>query len=453
MARLPQRASLKPDLQSLFDPDTAIPTTPYEFVIYGDSSPVTNANPGITRAIGVRDQISQIELLSRQLIRTVAINGVAPIVAVGEDNAHWIVVNGFQVEDDYRDNDLRQRNRIKAILIRNPLGRYTYSTVTCGSLSGEQMQEITGHECQLNPNVQDVVPFATWVREYMFSDWSETFVEVCDWSTQVADNILSEIHCLASRTRRISWPSAIRNWMARMFRAICSIFPKKHITEKAASDRAKVWIEKNKPSELNRNVTSQNVLKPVKVKRLDRIDDDYYLVPVGVGKRISALINISATGEFDGATILPTNVPRGSDKHTYRPDDRSAAQIKQDTDMVKFYEDIARENEHYIAPFDDHPNFKDLTNGTNSSLSGKKIRLTAAGPDLTITSVSRDATTPYVWRPGPKSFSASRPFHNLKLRVEGRQTPISLYLPVDDYCLQNLVAMSSCSLRQTIWKC
>jgi hypothetical protein len=351
VARLPQRAALKPVLQSLFDPATAVPTTPYEFVIYGDSSLVTNANPGIHRAIGVRDQVSQIELLSKQLIRTVAINGVAPIVAV-RDNAHWIVVNGFHVEDDYRDEDLRQRDKIKAILIRNPLGRYTYSTTDCSSLPGQEIQVITGHECQMNPHVQDVVPFATWVREYMFSDWAETFVEVCDSSTQVADNNLSQIHCLASRTRRISWLSAICNWIARVFQAICSIFPKKQITENDACDRAKREIENFKLS-----------------------------------------------------------------------------------DIVNFYQAIARPSEHYIAPFDDHPNFGDLISGKKSRLSGKKIRLTDAGPELTITSVSRDATTPYVWRPTPKSFSASRPFHNLKLTVQERQTPISLYLPVDDYCL------------------
>lgn len=68
-------------------------------------------------------------------------------------------------------------------------------------------------------------------------------------------------------------------------------------------------------------------------------------------------------------------------------------------------------------------------------MSGRKIRLTDGGPLLTITSVIRDEATPYVWRPGPNSFSASRPFHNLKLSVQERNTTIRLYLPVDDYCL------------------
>src|SRR5215470_3143299 len=52
VARLPQRAALKPDVQSFFNQATTVPTAPYEFVIYGDNGPDTNPNPGITRAIG-----------------------------------------------------------------------------------------------------------------------------------------------------------------------------------------------------------------------------------------------------------------------------------------------------------------------------------------------------------------------------------------------------------------
>src|SRR5262249_24790397 len=203
-ARLPQRSVLKPDIQTIFATLPADPNTPYEFVIYGDSSPDANPNPGIPRAVNASAQIEQIEARPRQLIGTVALRGGAPIVAVREDNAHWIVVNGYLVEDDYRDADLSQRGKIKAIYIRNPLGRYTYSTVNCGDLSDQEMQVIIGHTCELNPNAPDVVPYSTWVREYMFSDWSETFVEVCDFSEQVADNFLSRIYCSASGTGKNS---------------------------------------------------------------------------------------------------------------------------------------------------------------------------------------------------------------------------------------------------------
>lgn len=438
--RLPGRepALLKADIKAIFAPLPANLATTYEFVILGDSSPETNPNPGVPRAIGVRDQIAQIELLSRQIIRTVAINGAAPIVAVREDNAHWIVVNGFWVDDDYRDADLRQRDRIKAILIRNPLGRYTYHTITCGSFPETKLQEITGHKCELNQYAQDVAPYATWVREYMFSDWAETFVEVCDWSAQVDDNYLSRIHCLATRDRRKSATSAFCDWIARAFRTFCNIFPKRRITPNAAVDRAKRAIEDFNLSRLNPGLTPQNAFPPnksYKVKRLDHIDGDYYLVPVGVENKISALINISITGEFDGATVWPINTPREFEVTNVRPDEHYVAQIKQDQDIVKFYGDIARRNEHYIAPFDEHPDFKNLTSGEKSSLSGRTIRLTEDGPPLTIKSVSRDDNTPYVWRPVPESFSASRPFHNLKLTVQGHGTPISLYLPVDNCCL------------------
>jgi hypothetical protein len=432
--RLPQRSVLKPDIQANFTSLPADPATPYEFVILCDSSPETNPNPGIPRAPGVNAQIEQIEALSRQLIRTVALRGVAPVVAVREDNSHWIVVNGFWVEDDYRDADLSQPGRIKAIIIRNPLGRSTYSTVTCGGLSDREMQVIIGHTCELNPNVPDVVPYATWVREYMFSDWAETFVEVCDWSAQVADNYLAQINCLASRSRGKSVRSAICNWLARLFRAFCSLFTKGRITPNDAVDRAKRAIEEFNLSRLNPRVSPRNTLPPYKVKRLDRIDGDYYLVPVGVENKISALINISAAGEFDGATVWPINIPRECDEITDKPKERHAEEIKQDRDAREFYKAIAEPNDHYIAPFDQHPKFGELTAGRDSSLSGRKIRLPGGLP-LTITSVIRDETTPYVWRPGPESFSASRPFHNLKITVQERDTPIRFYLPVDDYCL------------------
>jgi hypothetical protein len=433
--RLPQRSVLKPDIQAIFTSLPPDPATPYEFVIYGDSSPVTNPNPGIPRAPGVSAQIEQIEALSRQLIRTVALRGAAPIVAVREDNAHWVVVNGFLVEDDYNDAYLSQRDRIKAIYIRNPLGRYNYSTVTCGDLSEQEMQVITGHTCELNPNVPDVVPYATWVREYMFSDWSETFVEVCDWSAQVTDNYLAQINCSASRTCEKSLMSEICDWSAQLFRAFCSIFKEGQITPNDAVDRAKRAIEEFNLSQLNRNVTPRNALPPYKVKRLDRIDGDYFLVPVGVGNRISALINISATGEFDGATVWPIDIPRECDETTDRPKERRPAEIKQGQDTRESYEAGADPNEHYIAPFDQHPKFGELTAGRESILSGRQIRLTEGGPLLTITSVIRDEATPYVWRPGPNSFSASRPFNNLRVTVQERNTPISLYVPVDDYCL------------------
>jgi hypothetical protein len=430
--RLPQRSVLKPEIQAIFKSFPADPTEPYEFVIYGDSSPETNPNPGIPRATSVSAQIDQIEALSRQLIRTVALRGVAPIVAVREDNAHWVVVNGFWVEDDYRDDGLNQRGRIKAIIIRNPLGRYNYSTVSCGDLTDQEMQVITGHTCELNPNEPDIVPYATWVREYMFSDWAETFVEVCDWSAQVADNFLAQIYCSASRS---GGKSAIRDLPARWFRSFCGIFTKGKITPNVAIDRAKRAIEDLNLTQLNPRISTQNALTPYKVKRLDRIDGDYYLVPVGEGNKISAFINITATGEFDGVTVWPINVPRERGETTDRPKEYQTAPIEQDRDTKKFLKAIDEPNDHFTAPFEQHPQFRGLTAGRNSSLSGRKMRMPDGGPLLTITGVTRDETTPYVWRPNAKSFSASRPFHNLKVTVQERAAPITFYHPVDDYCL------------------
>ena len=434
--RPPERSVLQPDIQAIFTSLPAAPTIPYEFVILGDSSADdTNPNPGILRKIDVNAQIGQIEDLSRQLIRTVALRGAAPVVAVREDNAHWIVVNGFQVEDDYSDADPYQYGKIKAIIIRNPLGRYNYSTVTCGELSDQEMQVIIGHTCELNPNQPDIVPYATWVREYMFSDWSETFVIVSDRSPQVTDESLPQTSSVASRPLEESEIFTGCNWLARLFPAFFHTFKEDQISPTEAVELAKRAIEEFNLSRLNPRVTPQNALPPYKAKRLDRIDGDYYLVPVGVENKISALINISFTGDFDGATVWPLNIPKEDNGTTGKPPEPNNAEIKPDPDTSRFYQFGAEPNDHYIAPFDQHPQFKALTAGQESILSGRKIRLTDGGPLLTITSVIRDQTTPYVWRPGPNSFSASRPFNNLKITVQERNTPISLYVPVDDYCL------------------
>src|SRR5262249_31894475 len=123
------------------------------------------------------------------------------------------------------------------------------------------------------------------------------------------------------------------------------------------------------------------------------------------------------------------------DETTGKPGDPRAAEVQQDQATRKFHKACAEPNEHYIAPFDLHPKFAELTAGLQSSLSGKSIRLTDGGDLLTIKSVVRDETTPYVWRPAPKSFSATRPYHNLWVTVKEREAPVSLYVPVDDYCL------------------
>ncbi|HYW71155.1 MAG TPA: hypothetical protein VE961_08980 [Pyrinomonadaceae bacterium] len=434
--RPPQRSTLQPDIQAIFTSLPAAPTIPYEFVILGDSSADdTNPNPGILRKIDVNAQIGQIEDLSRQLIRTVALRGAAPVVAVREDNAHWIVVNGFQVEDDYSDADPYQYGKIKAIIIRNPLGRYNYSTVTCGGLSDKEMQVIIGHTCELNPNQPDIVPYATWVREYMYSDWSETFVIVSDRSPQIIDESLPQTSSVASKPLEESEIFTGCNWLARLFPAFFHTLKEDQISPTEAIELAKRAIVEFNLTRLNPRVTPQNALPPYKVKRSDRIDGDYYLVPVGVENKISALINISFTGDFDGASVWPLNIPQEDNGTTGKSAEPNNAEIKPDTDTSRFYQSGAEPNDHYIAPFDQHPQFRALTAGRESILSGRKIRLTDGGPLLTIISVVRDQTTPFVWRPGPISFSASRPFNNLKITVQERSTPISLYVPVDDYCL------------------
>jgi hypothetical protein len=427
--RPPQRSVLDPNIQAIF---TSVPVdwkTPYEFVIWGVDGPDANPDPGLFRAIGVSDQIKQIEELSRRLIRAIALAGVAPIVAVREDNAHWIVVNGFVVEESYSDADPGQSGKIKAMVIRNPLGRYTYTTESCGPLSDQEMQVITGHSCALNPNEPDIVPFSTWVREYMFSDWAETFVVVSDWPKQIADDSLAIINRLAPRTGDRSADSPMYNWLALSLQSFSAKSTESSVSPEEAVNRAKRAIEEFNLSQLNPRVTPRNTLEPYKVKRLDRIDGDYYLVPVGERNKTSGLINISVTGEFDGATVWPLNAPGRDGVSGAGTKERQAA------GTTGFNNANAGPNDHYIAPFEQHPRFKELTAGRQSSLIGRTIRLPDGGEPLTITGVVRDETIPYVWRPGPESFSASRPLLNLKITVEGRRAPIRYYVPVDNYCL------------------
>jgi hypothetical protein len=269
-------------------------------------------------------------------------------------------------------------------------------------------------------------------------------VAICDESEAVASGILDELRQLEPEPVTLSSATTVEdnrdpnlpelqgasisfsltyNSVVRIYGISGQEDPKRPITAEEAMDRARRAIRDFNLTQLNENVTPENILGPVKVKRLDRIDGDYYLVPAGVRNRISAFINISVRGEFNEATVWPAG--------------------------------------HYVAPFELHPDFRDLTNGRDSSLRGRKIRLTAGGSPpkntgvnraettpltstsvslvkptpLTITSVSLDGTTPYVWRPSPAAFSMSRPFLNLKITVQERAAPISFYIPVDDYCL------------------
>ena len=458
--------TLPANIRAMFDPTLSDQATIYDFLILGNS-PVNEPNPGIPRSINVSNQVEQIELLSRLLIRIVAIKGVAPIVAVREDNAHWIVVNGFQVDDDYNDAKLDQRGKIKAMIIRNPLGRYTYRNVNCSELTDSEMEVITGHKCSLNSHVYDVVPYATWVREYLFSDWSETFVVICDWSARVTGKILPKINCY---TPEISERSAfskivplafskVYRWFVRVFRAICCIFRKCEISAKDAKDRAERAIKDLNLSQLNRRVTPQNILDPVRVKRLDRSDGDYFLVPVGIREgervRVSAFINISITGEIDDAIVLPFTEKRDTDNAPDGTKEKPTASLAQHPKRDK---PTAEQIEHYVALFDQHPKFNDLISEDRSILIGKRIRL-ADGEVRRIRKVERNATSPYVWRPTPESFSASRPFHNLTLTVadeKGQEKRISFYPPIDDYCLpteNGVFSLPSANYLETVTEC
>jgi len=453
------------DIQAIFAPKPPDLATTYKFVILGNNSPVDDPDPGIPRSINVSNQVEQIELLSRLLIHTVAIQGAAPIVAVREDNAHWIVLIGFQIEDDYKDADLCQRGKIKSIIIRNPLGRYNYRDIECQELTDEEIQQITGHECELNSHVHDVVPYATWVREYLFADFAKTFVVISDFPTQVIGNILPQINCYASEICEKSASrkvvslvfSQVGNWLVRIFRAICRIFHKP-ITPKKAKDRAARAIRDLNLSQLNQRVTPQNILEPVRIKRLDRIDGDYFLVPVGIREgervRVSAFINISVTGEIDDAIVLPFTKKRESDEVK----EKFPASPEQKAKTGKRDEDPAELIEHYVAAFDQHPRFNELISERNNRLIGRRIRL-ADGNVRTIKEVRRDTRFPYVWRPTPESSSASRPFHNLILTVvdeKGQNEQISFYPLIDDYCLptdNGVISLPSANYLETVTKC
>ncbi|MDX2030713.1 MAG: hypothetical protein SF339_08590 [Blastocatellia bacterium] len=362
----------------------------FNFSILGDTSVAPYSNdPGILKAIDSLVQIKQINLISRLLIRIIAQSGVAPIIAVREDNAHWVVVNGYQVEDSYTDTP--SNGEIKAIAIRNPLGRYTYRNIECEPLSSTTLEVITDNKCEENVYLQDIVSYDTWEREYLFDDWAETFVVVCDQPPQIATGILGPL--------RILQPRAISSGQK----------------PKAGSGKKNKTVDPNmvacsaiKDYDLkNRNtmVTEERVLQPIKVKRLDQSDGDYFMVPVGIENRIFALINISETGEFSEATVCPEN--------------------------------------HFIAPFHNRKEFQTLeSSGDKNPLIGKKIRLGSNGNSPTIRRVALDRDHPYVWRPCYESFSSLRPFLNLKLTLNGDRNA-QLYIPIDNLCLGNITDKTS----------
>jgi hypothetical protein len=250
------------------------------------------------------------------------------------------------------------------------------------------------------------------------------------------DESLAKIYGLAPRTGDRSSDTPRYNWLSLSYQSLSSKATGKPagglVTLDDVDNIAKQAIMEFNLSQMNPRVTPLNTRAPYKVKRLDRIDGDYYLVPVGADNKISALINVSATGEFDGVSVWPLNTQTaggGSGAGTPGTAERQAA----GTTRLN-YAGLGQ-NDHYIAPFEQHPRYAELTADRRSSLVGKKIRLPGDGPSLTITSVVRDETTPYVWRPGPESFSPSRPLLNLRITVEERNSPVRYYLPVDDYCL------------------
>jgi hypothetical protein len=381
--RVPGRelVNLPYEIQQIFSSIPLSVTQGYHFSIVGGSA---NGIPGIPKAYdSTLKQIAQIELISRLLIRTITISGSAPIVAVREDNAHWIVVNGFQVDANYVDTGAVQPDMIKSMIIRNPLGRYNYRDIKCASLPQKTLEMITGHKCEENPYQQDIVAYETWVREYMLDYWGATFVIVCDQPGQVAHNLVKDISALSQPSTQIASREPSQN----------------PISPEDAEERARTAINEYKLQLWNDGITGSHVLSPIKVKRLDRIDGDYYLVPVGIGDHISTLINISVTGEFSEATVWPPG--------------------------------------HFITSFESHPSFGNLT-GDKSILRGKKLRLRSDDSLFEIATVTRDANFPYVWRPCYESFSSFKPFHHLKVHsTKGEIT--SVYLPVDNYCLSEII--------------
>jgi hypothetical protein len=215
------------------------------------------------------------------------------------------------------------------------------------------------------------------------------------------------------------------NWLSLSYQSASPKPTGRLIDPPGAIDIARRVIEEYNLTTLNPRINPENVLTPYKVKRLDRIDGGYFLVPVGEGNKISALINISVTGEVDGVTVWLIDSQRegggtkdGQAAGTTRSQIANAGSI-----------------DHYIAPFELHPRFTALTGGEKSSLVGRTILLPGSDRPLTITSVVQDGTTPYVWRPCPESFSPSRPLLNLLITVEGLASPIQYSVPVDNYCL------------------
>jgi hypothetical protein len=371
---------------------------------------------GIRRAVKVDDQKEQIELLTKFLFRCVALRKAAPIVSVGEMNAHWIVVNGFLINEGVDDQNLPNAGRegdIEAIMIRNPLGRYTYRTKCCELA---QWNEITGKNCDAVAYPQEIISYQTWLWEYMFCDWADTFVAIADGANPAAGTLLAqlmslepelpasetsdqEVRMMAIKNERlqIDSPKTQGDDHERKIQAP-ELLPQSgdDVSIGQVVENARTAVTKFKLNEKNEDVHPQKHDRPIPVQRLDRIDGDYYLVPFYVGSKIGALVSISRSGAINGAAVWP----KGQEIPSFGS--------KPET-LQRFVEEERRK------------------------LFGKKIRLSNGLAPL-IKDVSLDAGQPIVWRRGPESSTPFRPSFNLRLHVEGRKEPVIFLQPVYDNC-------------------
>jgi hypothetical protein len=331
----------------------------------------------IPKAYEPERHMGQFDSITRLLIRMISVLGVAPIIAVREDNAHWVVVNGYEVDRDFKDlpgftPDLASKYQIQKIKIRNPLGRYAYIDVAGRKVINDGERHCT--------ETQDEIQLDTWNREYLFDDWGESFFLICDHN----DRVKADFVPVASR---LAEPTTVsERLMISTFQKLPEVAPIK------AKELARDFIKQLKLSPWGKNGTAPatgDISDPVRVKRLDRIDGDYYLVPVKIDKRISVLINMSVTGVFQETTFWP----------------------KGNFDLLQGQGLI--DQKMYI---------------------GKSVRVSEQEPLLQITSLRynpQEPRAPFAWRPCYESYSSFKPFHNFLAKLsDGREIPF--FIPVDD---------------------
>ena len=205
------------------------------------------------------------DVRTTQIINTINLYKVAPIVLIN-NGLHWVVVYGYEVDPEAEPRQIK-------LYVNNPYydsGKIVMHTSGGDACPNNPLARITDSE----------VPYDIWIRDYLtkasfgsVDNWNGKYVAICD-PAPVEKKILKPF----AFKKYTEGNQLINPYQAKEF-AMKAI--KKHnlFTNKMSVK----YLKKLIPGE------------PKLVKRIDRKNDYYYIVPIqDVAKNIRAMINIDA---------------------------------------------------------------------------------------------------------------------------------------------------------------